>query len=210
MESGLFFFDGSFRPVPLQHQYVGINEKKLLKQIKLSNEITYEKIVGQEDQNQVLVFVHSRKDTAKTAKALRDLALERNELNFFVQNDSATMEILKEQAGEHVNDSNLKDILPYGIGIHHAGLNKDDRTLCEDLFASGEAVHLAMVSAICSTLSELFRSSACFTPESLRDVCFSSDSTSIACFQASTSSFEVSSAAMKVDLTTSSVTPPRL
>ena len=111
--------------------------KKILKQIKLSNEITYEKIIGQEDQNQVLVFVHSRKDTAKTAKALRDLALERNELNFFVQNDSATMEILKEQAGEHVKDSNLKEILPYGLGIHHAGLNKEDRTLCEDLFRDG-------------------------------------------------------------------------
>ena len=137
MESGLFFFDGSFRPVPLQQQYVGISEKKILKQIKLSNEITYEKIIGQEDQNQVLVFVHSRKDTAKTAKALRDLALERNELNFFVQNDSATMEILKEQAGEHVTDSNLKEILPYGLGIHHAGLNKEDRTLCEDLFRDG-------------------------------------------------------------------------
>ena len=74
MESGLYFFDGSFRPVPLQQEYIGISEKKLLKQLKLSNEITYEKIVSQENQNQVLVFVHSRKDTSKTARALRDLA----------------------------------------------------------------------------------------------------------------------------------------
>ena len=43
------------------------------------------------------------------------------------------MEILKGQAGEHVKDT-VKDILPYGIGIHHAGLSKDDRALCEDLF----------------------------------------------------------------------------
>ena len=35
------------------------------------------------------------------------------------------MEILKEQAGDHVKDTSLKDIL-YGIGIHHAGLSKDD------------------------------------------------------------------------------------
>lgn len=27
--------------------------------------------------------------------------------------------------------------MPYGIGIHHAGLSKDDRTLVEDLFAAG-------------------------------------------------------------------------
>ena len=26
-----------------------------------------------------------------------------------------------------MKDTNLKDILPYGIGIHHAGLSKDDR-----------------------------------------------------------------------------------
>ena len=37
----------------------------------------------------------------------------------------------------HVKDTSLKDILPYGIGIHHAGLSKDDRALCEDLFRDG-------------------------------------------------------------------------
>ena len=31
----------------------------------------------------------------------------------------------------------LKDLVPLGIGIHHAGLSKDDRTLVEDLFAAG-------------------------------------------------------------------------
>ena len=31
----------------------------------------------------------------------------------------------------------VKDLVPYGIGIHHAGLSKDDRTLVEDLFAAG-------------------------------------------------------------------------
>jgi pre-mRNA-splicing helicase BRR2 len=31
----------------------------------------------------------------------------------------------------------LQDLVPYGIGIHHAGLSKDDRRLVEDLFAAG-------------------------------------------------------------------------
>ena len=31
----------------------------------------------------------------------------------------------------------VKDLVPYGIGIHNAGLSKDDRTLVEDLFAAG-------------------------------------------------------------------------
>jgi len=32
----------------------------------------------------------------------------------------------------------LKDLLPYGLGIHHAGLSRKDRLLVEQLFASGE------------------------------------------------------------------------
>lgn len=32
----------------------------------------------------------------------------------------------------------MKDILPYGLGIHHAGLSRKDRLLVEQLFASGE------------------------------------------------------------------------
>ena len=40
-EKGLFFFDNSFRPVPLQQQYIGITEKKALKRFQLMNEICY-------------------------------------------------------------------------------------------------------------------------------------------------------------------------
>lgn len=29
----------------------------------------------------------------------------------------------------------LKDLLPYGFAIHHAGMTRVDRTLVEDLFA---------------------------------------------------------------------------
>lgn len=65
-EKGLFYFDNSFRPVPLEQQYIGITEKKALKRFQLMNEITYEKVVEQAGKNQVLIFVHSRKETAKT------------------------------------------------------------------------------------------------------------------------------------------------
>ena len=36
---GLFYFDNSFRPVPLEQIYVGITEKKAIKRLLLSNEI---------------------------------------------------------------------------------------------------------------------------------------------------------------------------
>jgi pre-mRNA-splicing helicase BRR2 len=131
---GLFFFDHSYRPVPLQQQYIGVTEKKALKRFQLMNEICYEKVLQQAGRNQVLIFVHSRAETAKTARALRDLAQENDTLNHFVREDGASKEILRQES-ESVKNSDLKDLLPYGFAIHHAGMVRSDRTLVEDLFA---------------------------------------------------------------------------
>jgi len=60
---GLFYFDNSFRPVPLEQQYIGITEKKAVKRFQVMNEIVYEKIMEHAGRNQILVFVHSRKET---------------------------------------------------------------------------------------------------------------------------------------------------
>jgi len=133
-EKGLFFFDSSYRPVPLQQQYIGITEKKALKRFQLMNEICYEKVLQQAGTNQVLIFVHSRAETVKTAKALRDLALEHGTLNRFVPEGGASEEILKEES-ELAKNSDLKDLLQHGFGVHHAGLVRADRTLVEDLFS---------------------------------------------------------------------------
>ena len=43
-ERGLFYFDNSYRPVPLQQQYIGVSEKKAMKRFQLMNEICYEKV----------------------------------------------------------------------------------------------------------------------------------------------------------------------
>jgi pre-mRNA-splicing helicase BRR2 len=60
---GLFYFDNSFRPVPLEQQYIGITEKKAIKRLRLMDEITYEKVLEHAGKNQVLIFVHARKET---------------------------------------------------------------------------------------------------------------------------------------------------
>jgi hypothetical protein len=36
-----------------------------------------------------------------------------------------------------VKSSELRDLLPFGFAIHHAGMTRADRTLVEDLFADG-------------------------------------------------------------------------
>lgn len=134
-EKGLFYFDNSFRPVPLQQQYIGITEKKALKRFQLMNEICYEKVLQHAGRNQVLIFCHSRAETAKTARALRDMAVESDALSQFIREDSASKEILREEAETAAKNPDLKDLLPCGFAIHHAGMVRSDRTLVEDLFA---------------------------------------------------------------------------
>lgn len=134
VDKGLFFFDNSFRPVPLEQQYVGVTEKKAIKRFQVMNEVVYEKTMDHAGKSQVLVFVHSRKETGKTARALRDMCLERDTLGQFLREDSASMQVLRTEA-EQVKNMELKDLLPYGFAIHHAGMTRVDRTLVEDLFA---------------------------------------------------------------------------
>lgn len=135
-ETGLFYFDNSYRPVPLQLEFIGLTEKKALKRFQLSNEIVYEKVMERAGKYQILVFVHSRKETVKTAKALRDMCLERETLGEFIVQGSASAEVIKSEAEQTLNQD-LKDLLPFGFAVHHAGMNKIDRTLVEDLFADG-------------------------------------------------------------------------
>ncbi|KAF5338188.1 hypothetical protein D9757_014975 [Collybiopsis confluens] len=151
---GLFYFDSSYRPCALQTQFIGITEKKAIKRYQATNQVCYEKTLESlKSGNQVLVFVHSRKETGKTARYLRDTALgelvsadgitastgaSSEDITHFVRStdSGATREILNEEAG-NVRDTVLKDLLPFGIGIHHAGMSKEDRGLVEELFADG-------------------------------------------------------------------------
>lgn len=138
VDTGLFHFDGSFRPCPLRQEFIGCTDRKPIKQLKTMNDITYNKVmehVGQ-NRNQMLIFVHSRKETAKTAKYIRDKALELDTINQVLRHDAGSRELLNESAAQ-ATDKDLKDILPYGFGIHHAGMNRADRTDVEDLFAHG-------------------------------------------------------------------------
>lgn len=52
----------------------------------------------------------------------------------FMRDDAASREILQSES-EDVKSSDLKDLLPHGFAIHHAGMQRSDRQLVEDLFA---------------------------------------------------------------------------
>ncbi|XP_068216026.1 U5 small nuclear ribonucleoprotein 200 kDa helicase [Palaemon carinicauda] len=134
LKTGLFFFDNSFRPVPLAQQYIGITEKKAIKRYQVMNDILYEKVMEHAGKNQILIFVHSRKETGKTAKSILDMCLEKDTLGNFLREGSASTEVLRTEA-DQVKNNDLKGLLPYGFAIHHAGMNRVDRNLVEDLFA---------------------------------------------------------------------------
>ncbi|RNA15787.1 U5 small nuclear ribonucleo helicase -like protein [Brachionus plicatilis] len=147
LERGLFFFDNTYRPVPLEQQYIGITEKKALKRFQIMNELVYEKVMESvANKSQVLVFVHSRKETAKTARALRDQCIDKETIVDLVKS-TASMEILKNES-EQVKNGELKELLPYGFAIHHAGMNRVDRTLVEDLFADRHIQVLVSTSTL--------------------------------------------------------------
>ncbi|VEL12565.1 unnamed protein product, partial [Protopolystoma xenopodis] len=95
---GLYAFDNSYRPVPLIQQYIGITEKKAVKRFQLMNEIVYDKVVEHAGRNQILIFVHSRKETGKTARALRDICLEKDTIAAFMKDKNASAEVLRQEA----------------------------------------------------------------------------------------------------------------
>jgi pre-mRNA-splicing helicase BRR2 len=79
------------------------------------------------------LFAHSRKETAKTARTIRDTVLANDTLTRFLKDGSASQEILCAHA-DLVKSSDLKDLLPYGFAIHYAGLERVDSELVDRRF----------------------------------------------------------------------------
>ncbi len=53
---GLFYFDASYRPWGLQQQFIGITEKKAIKQYQIMNEVCYERSGWQESNPGIRTF----------------------------------------------------------------------------------------------------------------------------------------------------------
>ncbi|KAF8693999.1 hypothetical protein AX14_002204 [Amanita brunnescens Koide BX004] len=98
-------------------------------------------------ENQTFIFVHFRKEMAKTARYLRDMAVEKETIKQLIKPDGAVREILNEEAG-NIKDTNLKDILPFGFAIHHAGMSREDKGLVEELFSDGSIQELVCMATL--------------------------------------------------------------
>lgn len=136
--AGLFFFDASFRPVPLEQHFIGVKGKAGSKQSRENlDQVAFEKVREMlERDHQVMVFVHSRRDTTGTAKMLYEKAVDQVCVDLFDPSmhpkyDAAVRDMKMCKAKE------LRDLLPKGLGVHHAGMARADRNLMERLFAEG-------------------------------------------------------------------------
>ncbi|KAI9760134.1 MAG: hypothetical protein M4579_001854 [Chaenotheca gracillima] len=136
--AGLFYFDASFRPVPLEQHFIGVKGKPGTKSSRENLDATaFEKVKDMLQRgHQVMVFVHSRKDTVNTARMLYEMATDQQCTDLFdpTQHEGygAAMKDMKNTRGRE-----LRELLPKGLGTHHAGMARSDRNLSERLFASG-------------------------------------------------------------------------
>jgi len=133
--AGLFFFDSSFRPVPLEQHFLGVKGKAGSPAAKRALDKTAYHIVSElvREGHQVMVFVHSRKDTVKSAESLKEFATMEGELDMFGCQEDPQFEFYRRDVGKSKNRE-MKQLYDSGFGIHHAGMLRADRNLMERLF----------------------------------------------------------------------------
>lgn len=137
---GMFYFDQLFRPCPLKQELVGVRGKAGSKTARENiDRVSYDKLVENLRQGyQVMVFVHSRKDTVKTARSFINMAQANGDLDLFDCSETcADFEYYKKEAAGKKRSKDLRELFGNGFGVHHAGMFRSDRSFTEKLFLNG-------------------------------------------------------------------------
>jgi len=131
----MFYFDSSFRPVPLEQHFIGVKGKPGSPESKMNLDlVTFEKVselvrAG----HQVMVFVHARKETVKAALALQEAAVKEDILTEFSCQDHPNYGHFRHEISNSRNKE-MKQLFDDGFGIHHAGMLRADRNMMEKMF----------------------------------------------------------------------------
>ncbi|ANB14830.1 Slh1p [Sugiyamaella lignohabitans] len=138
LQQGLFYFDASFRPVPLKQQFVGVKGKAGSKQAQENiDKVAYDKLIENLQQgHQVMVFVHSRKDTVKTSRTFMNMAQANGDMDLFDSSEVDGYDGFKREMSKHKN-KDMKELFDRGFGVHHAGMLRAERNMTEKLFMNG-------------------------------------------------------------------------
>lgn len=141
---GLYNFRHSVRPVPLEIYIEGHHGRHYCPRMISMNKPTYSAIITHSPTQPVIVFVSSRRQTRLTARDLISFCAGDDAPRRFLHMDDQVMDQL--MAG--VKDPALRDSLPFGIGLHHAGLVESDRKLVEELFVNEKIQVLIATSTL--------------------------------------------------------------
>lgn len=137
--AGLFYFDASFRPVPLEQHFLGVKGTPGTKTARENlDKVTFDKVKDMlQLGHQIMVFVHSRKDTVLTARMLHQKAIDDQceELLIPEHDNPGYLAALKDL--KNTRSRELRDLIPKGFGTHNAGMARADRNYVERLFAEG-------------------------------------------------------------------------
>ncbi|PWZ02743.1 Sec63-domain-containing protein [Testicularia cyperi] len=137
---GLFYFDSSFRPVPLEQHFLGVKGKVGSHQSRANlDKACFEKVSELlQAGHQVMVFVHARKETVKTAQTLREMFREEAMADVIqTATDENPKKAFFKRELQSSRNREMKELFDYGFGIHHAGMLRSDRTLSERMFEAG-------------------------------------------------------------------------
>lgn len=76
--------------MPLSTTFIGVKEVNPMRQMQEMDVVCYEKVQAMVAKNhQVMVFVHARNATLKTANTLREMALNKQQAQMFRPEESA-------------------------------------------------------------------------------------------------------------------------
>jgi activating signal cointegrator complex subunit 3 len=135
----LHFFDSRYRPIPLQQHFIGVKASNPMERISFMNEICYKRTLDSLKQlNQAMVFVHSRRDTVKTAQYLISTARRSKfDLGFFDVSEVPGQVQAYNEFNKICNSNEIRELVRFGIGVHHAGLTRAERSWMEKAFTKG-------------------------------------------------------------------------
>ncbi|SGY69108.1 BQ5605_C004g02960 [Microbotryum silenes-dioicae] len=133
--TGLFYFDASFRPVPLEQHFLGVRGKAGTPASRAGlDNAAFEKVAELLKQgHQVMVFVHARKDTVKTAQTFQEKAQGEGIRDLLDPNENEKWPGFKRDLAASRNRE-MKELAAQGFGIHHAGMLRSDRNIAERMF----------------------------------------------------------------------------
>ena len=108
-----------------------------MQQMNDTNDICYDKVVDfLKKGHQVMVFVHARNATVRTAMFFKERAQNKGQTSVFEPEDSNLLGQAKTSVGKSRNKQ-LVELFNAGLGFHHAGMLRSDRNLVEKMFSQG-------------------------------------------------------------------------